>query len=252
MESLKYWNTDTFEISSYKWKLEERKNKKIFQNGSDKNKCVYTFNELGFRGDSFKKEGTKILSVGCSHTEGIEVNDTETWSHILSRKITNGVDLNFGLSGRSNDYICRTILSWTEYINPNIVLIMYTYPHRREYYSETGGVEPYHPSPWGYFSEDPTGQSNWKNISELSNENEDFINWYKNHLLITYFLKSKNIPFIWNGTFLNTEYTDENRFDGGYPNLSDNHSHATFEENLKYSNSLYDYIKNKFITFNKD
>jgi hypothetical protein len=250
MESLKYWNYDGFEIASYKWKLEERKNKKIFGNGSDKNKCVYTFNELGFRGDSFKKEGTKILSVGCSHTEGIEVNDTETWSHILSRKITNGVDLNFGLSGRSNDYICRTILSWTEYVNPNIVLIMYTYPHRREYYNETGGVEPYHPSAWGYFSEDVKGKTDWKNISQLSNENEDFINWYKNHLLITYFLKSKNIPFVWNGTFLNTDYTDGNRFDGNYPNFLDNHSHASYTDNKKYADNLYEFLEKRNFSLN--
>jgi hypothetical protein len=251
MESLKYWNYDTFEIASYKWKLEERKGKKVIGNGSDKGKCIYTFNEFGFRGDSYKTEGVRILSVGCSHTEGIGVNDSETWSHILSRKIVNGVDLNFGLSGRSNDYICRTILSWTERINPKIVLIMYTYPHRREYYSENGGVEPYHPTAWGYFSEDIIGKDKHISITDIVNDEENFINWYKNHLLITYFLKSKNIPFVWNGTFLNTEYTDDNRFDGDYPKLTDNHSHATFEENSKYANKLYNYIKNKFTIFVK-
>lgn len=242
MKSLKYWNSNTFEIASYKWNLDERKNKQIVGNASDKSKCVYTFNEFGFRGDSFKKDGIKILSVGCSHTEGIGVNDTETWSHILSRKIKNGVDLNLGLSGRSNDYICRSILSWCEYVNPNIVLIMYTYPHRREHYTENGGIEPFHPSPWGYFSDDDTGKKCWEGILTTLNENENFINWYKNHLLITLFLKSKNIPFIWNGTFLNTEYRDENRFDGEYPNFLDNHFHATFTDNKNYADKLYEFL----------
>jgi hypothetical protein len=127
---------------------------------------------------------------------------------------------------------------------------MYTYPHRREYYNETGGVEPYHPSAWGYFSEDVKGKTDWKNISELSNENENFINWYKNHLLITYFLKSKNIPFVWNGTFLNTDYTDENRFDGGYPNLSDNHSHASYLDNKTYADNLYEFLEKRNFSLN--
>jgi hypothetical protein len=247
MKSLKYWNTDTFEIASYRWNISDRKNKQIVGNASDENKCVYTFNELGFRGDSPNKDGIKIMSIGCSHTEGIGVNDTETWSHILSKKINNGVDLNFGISGRSNDYISRVILTWENYIKPDIVLIMYTYPHRREYYTKNGGIEPYHPYPWGYFSEDIIGKDEYNSITDIVNDDENFINWYKNHLLISYFLKLKNIPFIWNGTFLNTEYTDENRFDGNYPKLSDNHYHATFEQNSEYANNLYNYIINKFV-----
>lgn len=239
MESLKYWNPDTFEIASYRWKLEERKNKQIVGNASDENKCIYTFNEFGFRGDSPTQSGTKLMAVGCSHTEGIGVNDTETWSHFLSKKINNGVDLNFGLSGRSNDYICRTILSWSDFVKPDLVLIMYTYPHRREYYTDIGGVEPFHPSPWGYFSEDVEGVRNWESLIQTSNENENFINWYKNHLLLTLFLKSKNIPFVWNGTFLNTDYVDENRFDGDYPNFSDEHLHASDVDNKNYADKLY-------------
>ena len=64
------------------------------------------------------------------------------------------------------------------------------------------------------------------------------INWYKNHLLITNFLKSREIPFIWNGTFLGTDYTDENRFDGNYPNFPDSHTHATFGQNEAYAKNL--------------
>lgn len=246
MKSLNFWKPEGFDIASYKWLLEERKNKEILGNGSDENSCYYTFNELGFRGDSPKKKGLRIMSVGCSHTEGIGVHNHQTWSHHLSKLLPNGVDLNLGISGRSNDYISRTILTWTDYMKPSIVLVMYTYPHRREFYRETGEVEPYHPSPWGYFDEEREGRMIWANKIASSNDEEDFMNWYKNHQLISYYLKSKEIPFIWNGTFVNTKYTDENRFDGNYPNLPDEHKHASGTQNEAYAKNLYNYIKEKF------
>ena len=246
MESLKFWNPKEFDIASYKWHLKERIDKEILGNGSDEGNCYYTFNELGFRGDSPKKKGLRVMSVGCSHTEGIGVHNHQTWSHHLSKLLPNGVDLNLGISGRSNDYIARTIMTFTEQMKPGLVLVMYTYPHRREFYRETGEVEPYHPSPWGYFDEEKEGRMIWANKIASSNDEEDFINWYKNHQLITYYLKSKEIPFIWNGTFVGTKFTDENRFDGDYPNLPDEHKHATGSQNEAYAKKLFKHIEKKF------
>jgi hypothetical protein len=246
MESLNFWKPEGFDIASYKWLLEERKDREILGNGSDINGCFYTFNELGFRGDSPKKKGIKIMSVGCSHTEGIGVHDRQTWSYYLSRMIPNGVDLNLGISGRSNDYIARSVVTWVDEMKPSIVLVMYTYPHRREYYKENGDVEPYSNNPWGYFDTEKDGRITWANMTSASNKNEDFINWYKNHILITNFLKAREIPFIWNGTFIGNDYTDENRFDGQYPNLPDEELHASFGQNEAYAKNLYNYIKEKF------
>ena len=164
MKSLKYWNTDGFDIATYKWSIKERINKEIMGNGADKGNCYYSFNEFGFRGDSPKKNGIRIMSVGCSHTEGINVHNHQTWPYQLTRMIPNGVDLNLGINGRSNDYIARTILTWTEKLKPSLVLVMYTYPNKREYYTENAELEPYHSSPWGYFDEDMDGRKKWANI----------------------------------------------------------------------------------------
>jgi hypothetical protein len=89
MESLKFWKPETFDIASFKWHLKERVNKEILGNGSDIGSCYYTFNELGFRGDSPKKKGTRIMSVGCSHTEGHTVDWKKTWPHLFMRNIVN-------------------------------------------------------------------------------------------------------------------------------------------------------------------
>lgn len=68
----KYWTADDFEISSYKYSLKQKIGKTFRTSGSDNTGlCTYTYNELGFRGDSiyaikpdrnlavFQKGGTK-------------------------------------------------------------------------------------------------------------------------------------------------------------------------------------------------
>lgn len=240
MKELKYWNKDTFDITGFKWFLSERKNKTFTTSGSDNsNQNQYTYNQLGFRGDSLPLVGKKLMAVGCSHTEGINVNDNETWPYYLST-LLNYSHINFGFTGRSNDYIARCILTYTEEIQPDLVCIMYTYPPRREYYTKDGGVEPYHPNPWGWFDEN---KKEFDSFINISNKNDDFINWYKNHLLITNYLNNKNIPFIWNGVFLDNNYNDGYRFDGDY--IIEYGKHATPEQNKVYAEKLFNELKNK-------
>ena len=244
MKTLKYWKPLNFDVTSYKWLLKERKGTRFFGSGSDYgNKNTYTYNEYGFRGDSTLKSGFKIMSIGSSYTEGIGVNDDETYSHYLAKMIPNGVDLNFGYSGRSNDYIARVLITFFDKVNPNFVNIMYTYPTHREYYNKTGGIEPYAPNPWGYYKEHPDGKREYDAINYISNEDDDFMNWYKNHLLITNYLQNKKVPFVWNGTFLQTEYIDDNRFDGEYPYFKDDSKYAKPKDNKKYAENLYNHMK---------
>jgi len=80
------------------------------------------------------------MSIGDSNTEGVGLNDDETWSHQLCKLIPNAVDLNFGFGGRSNDYMSRCLLTYYDLIKPDLVLIMYTSPQRREIYTKDGGV----------------------------------------------------------------------------------------------------------------
>jgi hypothetical protein len=244
MKSLKFWKPMHFDVTSYKWLLKERKGTRFFGSGSDYgNKNTYTYNEYGFRGDSTLKNGFKIMSIGSSYTEGIGVNDDETYSHYLSKMIEDGVDLNFGYSGRSNDYIARVLITFFDKINPDFVNIMYTYPNHREYYTNTNGIEPYAPNPWGYYKEHPTGKREFDALNYVLNSEDDFINWYKNHLLIINYLKNKNVPFVWNGTFLQTEYMDENRFDGDYPYFEDDSNYAKAIDNKNYAQNLYKHLE---------
>ena len=104
-----------------------------------------------------KKKGFKIMSIGCSFTEGIGVNDTETWPHQFTNLIPNAVDMNFGTGGRSNDFVARCLLTYYDLIKPDLVLIMYTNPQRREIYTKDNGVEPFMPTAsWGWMGFPPT------------------------------------------------------------------------------------------------
>jgi hypothetical protein len=254
MKSIKFWNKSGFDVATYKWNLSERRNKTFNGSGSDDSETnTYTYNELGFRGDSIYKDGFRVMSVGCSHTEGVGVNDWETWPHIFSRLIPNGIDLNAGFGGRSNDYIARCIVSLIDTFRPNLVNLMYTYPSRKEYYKFNGDLEPFHMTPWGYFKEDSEGVDEYKAIAKITHDENDLINWYKNHLLITNFLSLRKIPYTWNGSFLMDEViSDKHRFDGDYGNFREfsvDGKHATGKHNEEYAKNLYEFIKKNFPTY---
>jgi len=248
MKPLQYWNPKGFEISSYKYSLKERINKTYKTCGSDNTGiCTYSYNELGFRGDSIKKEGFKVMSLGCSYTEGVGVSNTKTWPAQFSYLIPNSVNMNFGTGGRSNDFISRCLLTYYDIIKPDLVLIMYPSPLRKEIYTKDCGIEPFMPTAsWGYLKETDDGIKTQEYLTHLQNDNEDIINWYKNHLLIKYFLESKKCNWIWNGRELKSlEYDEPNRFDGDYGKYLDlgvDNTHPGPNHNKTYANKLHDFI----------
>lgn len=250
MKSLDFWTVDKFEISSHQYKLSERVNKSYNGSGTDQTGlCKYSYNELGYRGDSIYKDGFKIMSIGCSVTEGVGVNDNETWSFSFCDMVDGGVDINMACGGRSNDYISRCLLTYYDLIKPDLVLIMYSESHRRDFFTEDGGVEPFHVKDWGYFSEIDKGKDEHNALLTLSNKENNFQNWLKNHLLIKYFLESKKCNWLWNGWFATDDYSDELRFDGDFHPFIDygvDGSHPGPLTHKKYSKKLFDYITTNF------
>lgn len=249
---MKFWTQDTFEISSYKYHLSDKINKSFNTSGSDNSGvCVYSYNSMGFRGDAPNKDGFNIMCIGDSNTEGIGVNNDETWPAQFTKLIPNGVNNNFGMTGRSNDYISRCLLTYYDLIKPDLVLIMYTSPQRREIYTKDGGVEPFMTTvSWGFLSDTEEGILRQTSMIEMQNDTEDIINWYKNHLLIKYFLESQGCNWLWNGWFdIPKEYDEFNRFDGDYRPFFDfgiDNVHPGPKTNSTYSIKLYKHIYNNF------
>lgn len=254
MNPLKHWNANTFVTSTYYNGLEKRKNKTNIIGG-----CTYTYNELGFRADSISKDGFKIMTIGCSNTEGVGVDDKNTWPALLSSMIPNSVNVNLGHGGRSNDYICRTLLTFYDFFKPDLVIILYTNLHRREIYTEQNGVEGFIPTHAnGYFKDTSDGSKKQSMLFKLQNDNEDFINWYKNHQIIKLFLESMECNWIWDGSnAIRTHYTDDNMFNKDYCHLTDKTPNKLIDNgtdgihpgpihNKTYSEFLYETIKERF------
>ena len=142
-------------------------------------------------------------------------------------------------------------MSYYDLIKPDLVLIMYISPLRREIYTKDGGVEPFMPTAsWGYLKETDDGIKTQEYLTYLQNDNEDTINWYKNHLLIKYFLESKKCNWIWNGRELKSlEYDEPNRFDGDYGQYIDfgtDGSHPGPIHNKTYAHKLHNHITKNF------
>ena len=217
------------------WPLKDRINKQYKTSGSDNSGLnTYTYNEIGYRGDTVNKP-VDILAVGCSHTEGIGVSDTETWPYFLSKELKFS-HINLGYTGRSNDYIARTVSLYVRQFRPKIVAVMYTYPSRCEYWTEYG-PQPYTVHPWGYFADYPDKH---RNLTELSTPESNRNNFIKNHLIVQLACEAAGSKLVWNGSFLDLEYTDTKRFDGDYFIEG---RHATAEENKIYSNKLVGFLK---------
>ena len=117
---------------------------------------------------------------------------------------------------------------------------MYTYPSRREYWTKYG-PQPYTVNSWGYFDDYPNHHSH---ITELSNEYNNHQNFLKNHLIVQLACNAVGSKLVWNGSFIESEYTDSKRFDGDY---FIEERHATAEENKEYSNKLTTFIKSSNI-----
>jgi hypothetical protein len=190
------------------------------------------------------------MSLGCSITEGVGVNDDETWPAQFCSHIENSVNFNFGTGGRSNDFISRCLMSYYDLIKPDLVLIMYTFPHRREIYTEDNSIEPYIPTKsWGKLSETEDGKIIQSSMDALQNKNADFVNWYKNHMLIKLFLESKKCNWLWDGKHLLTDYKEFNRFtalDKFKMDLGSDNLHPGIEHHKHYGRVLFDYIYKNF------
>lgn len=142
------------------------------------------FNECGYRADTFReKEGTKVVSIGCSDVFGYCLPREQRFSDLFCQGVAEhtgqkAINWNLGLPGKSNDYIARNLLQAAEVLKPDIVLVCFTRIIRREWFNELGVCVDYIP-----------GNTNCgvlvrSSFEVQSNYNANLLNFYMNYKLI--------------------------------------------------------------------
>lgn len=86
----------------------------------------YKFNDYGYRA-SFNYEDLldtkKIICIGCSFTEGVGLDETETWPYLLSKKI--GLPyINLGIASGSQGYVVWQIMNVLKNIQKDNIFVL--------------------------------------------------------------------------------------------------------------------------------
>jgi hypothetical protein len=99
---------------------------------------TYDFNSHGFRTREFELNSDKknVLFLGCSHTMGVGLRETEGWVYYVSQIFdkTEYNCYNLGIGGGSSDTVARLLTNSIDYIHPTVVFILWPSPARFEKY----------------------------------------------------------------------------------------------------------------------
>ena len=95
----------------------------------------YVYNSRGFRDAEWPASHLELQQavwcIGDSFTVGIGQPLGHTWPNVLAGRIQKRI-INVSMDGASNDWIYRRVLDIANTINPQLIIIMWSYVHRRE------------------------------------------------------------------------------------------------------------------------
>lgn len=95
----------------------------------------YKFNSRGYRdeewSDNLQDLKESIWCLGDSFTVGMGIPYDKMWTKVLER-LTNKRTINVSLDGASNEWIVRKFVRLIEEVNPNNIVIHWSYFDRRE------------------------------------------------------------------------------------------------------------------------
>lgn len=128
------FSNDITEFTQYK-------NKVLYEMATDKTgKIEYKMNEHGYRSKPLKgKHDMNILTLGCSWTMGVGVDNDKIWPSMIGKQFDNSIVFNYGMYGVSCSFIsklCYKILH--SGIVPDLILVMWPGFSRRDYINKDG------------------------------------------------------------------------------------------------------------------
>jgi hypothetical protein len=161
---------------------------------------IYKFNSLGYRGEEYDPDADlSIFVIGCSNTLGTGIRMEQTWGYQFTQLLSSYLGkrrpnyLNFSQGGASNDYITRTILSQVSRVQPDLVLVQFTFAARAEYLRGKE-IDYFNPS---LTFDDPRMLA----MLELHNDEMALYRSLKNMLLIQLQCQNLGVPYLFCARF---------------------------------------------------
>jgi hypothetical protein len=164
----------------------------VFDDGS----IVYDMNEHGYRSNSLKdKSDFNILTLGCSWTMGIGVENENIWATQLRNKIGKGTLFNYGNYGVSTSFVAKTFHKFvSSQFTPDVAFIMWPGFSRRDYINDDGVFKKV-----GGFRPALSTDIVWKNDDEdllfiqLRNDYQDLMVFWEAYILVETIAKLHNV-----------------------------------------------------------
>ena len=164
------------------------------------NDVSYSFNPAGYRCEGFDcRKDLVVVSVGCSWTQGIGVPWEHTYPEVFCQQLRRHTEKsvtnwNMGFEAKSNDYIARTLLCVLPILKPDVALVTFTYPNRREYVSVDGEMIDLLAS--HVKSRNRKHRDILQHLLALASHHEDLLNMYKNYKLAEFALNQAGTKWL--------------------------------------------------------
>jgi len=148
------------------------------------NDVDYRYNSRGYRCPEFDTEAQlRVVSIGCSCTFGTGVPQGATFHELFAERLRRElgctvVNWNLGTAGAANDSIARVLQLTTSELNPDLVLILFTFMARREYVAANDRGFCYNPS---WQAADPVIREACTHLAALTSTFDDELNFFQNY-----------------------------------------------------------------------
>ena len=155
------------------------------ENSINHDDITYTFNEHGFRSDSFKQRSDfNILVSGCSLTVGVGVKYENTWPQVLKTHFNQPTTVwNLAQSSTSPDYVVRSIYKTIDILKPELIAVCWPAESRFELPKNKHSITTYQLDTEEY-------------PKLLENPNWAYHVFQKNIIFLEQLCKLKNIPLV--------------------------------------------------------
>jgi hypothetical protein len=162
-------------------------------NGWVDRQFTYKFNSHGFRSDEFSLDDS-IMFFGCSHTCGIGLPLTSTWTFNVARALKLKC-FNLGIGGTGPDTAFRLANHYIHQIKPKIVVYLEPPPGRMSIKSTGGKIHNF----WARITPEAYDDIGFKHYYEhwLAHEENVLLDSTKHKLAIEMLCYKHNIKFIY-------------------------------------------------------